>query len=100
MLKLMPLALVIGYLAIPTLVAAQGAPSERAEQLGQGGEEHHHGPGPESIAACKAKSEGDACEYDGPRGHEAGTCHKARSGDLACFHPHQHHEHEQDGGAR
>jgi hypothetical protein len=24
----------------------------------------------------------------------SGTCHKARTGDLACFHPHHHH----DGG--
>ena len=84
----MRLVVAVGVIAVPTIVAAQSSPAD--------GDEHHHAPSPESIAACKAKSEGDVCEYDGPHGHESGTCHKLRSGDLACFHPHQHHEH--DGG--
>lgn len=84
MLKLMPFAVAVALMIIPTLGAAQSSPAD----------EEHHGPGPESLAACKDKKDGDACEFDTPRGHIAGTCHKARTGDLACMHPHQHH----DGG--
>jgi hypothetical protein len=69
---------------IPALCAAQSNPP---------GDEHH-GPSPEAIAACKDKTEGDACEFEGTHGHVAGNCHKSRSGDLACWHPHHHH----DGG--
>jgi hypothetical protein len=72
------IAVGVMLLAVPTLGAAQDRPD--------GGE--HHGPRPEALAACKDKSEGDACEFDGPRGHVAGTCHRARAGELACFHPH------------
>jgi hypothetical protein len=86
------IATAIGVLAVPTLVAAQNNPGE--------GDEHHHGPGPEAIAACKNKSEGNACEYDGRHGHESGACRKVRSGDLACVHPHQHHEDGNDAGVR
>ena len=86
----MRLAVTVGVMSVPTLVAAQSSPGD--------GDEHHHGPSPEAIAACKAKSDGDACEYDGAHGHETGTCHKLRSGDLACFHPHHHHD--QDGGTQ
>ena len=89
MMKSIRFAVAIGSLIVPALCAAQSSPAQ---------EEHHHGPSPESIAACKDKTEGSACEYDAARGHEAGTCHKDRSGDLACFHPHHHHD--QDGGAR
>ena len=89
MLKQMGIAVALGVMIVPTLGAARSAPGD--------GDEHHHGPSPEAIAACKDKSEGNACEFDGPRGHESGTCHKTRSGDLACFHP--HHPHAQDGGA-
>jgi hypothetical protein len=85
MLKSMRLAVAVGLMLAPTLAAAQSSPND----------DEHHGPRPEAIAACKDKSEGDTCEFDAPRGHVAGTCHKARSGDLACFHPHHHH----DGGA-
>jgi hypothetical protein len=88
--NLMRLVVAVGAMAVPTIVAAQGGPAD--------GDDHHHGPSPESIAACKAKSEGDACDYDGARGQESGTCHKSKTGDLACFHPHHHHD--QDGGAR
>jgi hypothetical protein len=90
--NLMRIAIAVGVLSVPTLVAAQSSPAD--------GDEHHHGPSPESIAACKTKSEGDACEYDGRHGHEAGSCHKVRSGDLACLHPHQHHEEGSDAGTR
>jgi hypothetical protein len=82
--KLVRAAFGLALIAFPTLALAQDKPPD--------GE--HHGPSPEAIAACKDKSEGGTCEYDGRRGHVAGTCHKARSGDLACFHPHPHH----DGG--
>lgn len=88
--NLMRVAIAVGLTAVPTIVAAQGGPAD--------GDEHHQGPSPESIAACNAKSEGDACEYDGAHGHESGTCHKLRSGDLACLHPHHHHN--ADAGAR
>jgi len=67
----MRVAIAVGVLSIPTLVAAQSSPAD--------GDEHHRGPSPESLAACKAKSEGDVCEYDGAHGHESGTCHKTRS---------------------
>jgi hypothetical protein len=76
--KLVRIAVAVMLLAVPTLGSAQDRPD--------GGE--HHGPRPEAIAACKDKSEGDGCEFDGPRGHVAGTCRRARAGELACFHPH------------
>jgi hypothetical protein len=79
------LAVVFGLMMVPALGAAQSTPAE----------DKGHGPRPEAIAACKDKSDGDACEFDAPRGHVSGMCHKARSGDLACMHPHEHH----DGGA-
>ncbi len=82
--KWIRLAAAVGLMVVPALSFAQSAPSD----------DEHHGPGPEAIAACKAKSEGDACEFDAPRGHVSGTCHKDRAGDLACHHPHHH-----DGGA-
>ncbi|MGO9834313.1 MAG: hypothetical protein ACLP1X_08865 [Polyangiaceae bacterium] len=85
MLKSMRLAVAVGLMIVPALAVAQSNPSD----------DEHHGPRPEAIAACKDKSEGDGCEFDAPRGHVAGTCHKARTGDLACFHPHHHH----DGGS-
>jgi hypothetical protein len=70
---------------VPALAMAQRSPSD----------DEHHGPPPEAIAACKDKNDGDACEFDAPRGHVSGTCRKARTGDLAC-----HHRHRHDGGAR
>jgi hypothetical protein len=85
MLKSTELAAVVALMLVPALCAAQSNPEG----------DDHHGPSPESIAACKDKTEGDACEFDGAHGHVAGTCRKGRSGDLACRHPHHHH----DGGA-
>jgi hypothetical protein len=82
MLRPMRVAVAVGLMIVPALAVAQSEP----------GDGEHHGPRPESIAACKDKSEGDACEFDAPRGHVAGTCHQARTGDLACFHPHHHHD--------
>jgi hypothetical protein len=79
------LAVAIALIGVPTLGAAQDRPAE----------DEHRGPRPESIAACEDKSDGDACEFDAPRGHIVGTCHKARTGDLACM----HHHHHPDGGA-
>ena len=83
---LMPLAAAMAVALFAALSPGQGAPSD----------DEHHGPRPEAIAACKDKSDGDACEFDAPRGHVSGTCHKVRSGELACVRPHQHHE--PDGG--
>jgi hypothetical protein len=80
------LAVAAALALFPAVAAAQSAPPD--------GE--HHGPRPEAIAACKEKGDGDACEFDAPHGHIAGTCHKDRAGDLACMHPHHHHS---DGGA-
>jgi hypothetical protein len=85
MFKPMYIAAAVAWLLVPTLGAAQSNPT---------GDEHH-GPSPESIAACKDKSEGDVCEFDGAHGHVSGSCRKGRSGDLSCWHPHHHH----DGGA-
>ncbi len=85
MLKLIRLAITAASILVPALSAAQASPSD----------DEHHGPRPEAVAACKDKTEGDACEFDAPRGHVAGTCRKVKSGDLACVHPHHHH----DGGA-
>jgi hypothetical protein len=85
MLKRMCLAIVVSLLMIPALGEAQNSPTD----------DEHHGPRPEAVAACKDKTEGDACEFDAPRGHIVGACHKVRTGDLACVHPHHHH----DGGS-
>jgi hypothetical protein len=82
MMKLLRVSIVAALIATPTLGAAEDKPD--------GGE--HHWPRPEAIAACKDKSEGNACEFDAPRGHVAGTCRKVPSGDLVCVHPHHHHE--------
>jgi hypothetical protein len=82
MLKRMGLAIVVTLLMIPALGQAQNSPAD----------DEHHGPRPEAIAACKDKTEGDACEFDAPRGHIAGACRKVRTGDLACVHPHHHHD--------
>jgi hypothetical protein len=79
------LVVAIAVLIVPVLGAAQNSPAD----------DEHHGPRPEAIAACKDKNEGDACEFDAPRGHVVGTCRKAPTGDLACMHPHHHHH---DGG--
>jgi hypothetical protein len=84
MLKLTRLVAVATLMAVPAVGAAQSSPAD----------DDHRGPSPEAIAACKDKSEGDACEFDGARGHVSGNCRKARSGDFACMHPHHHH----DGG--
>jgi hypothetical protein len=80
MLKIVCAAVLAASVAIPTLGAADDAPD--------GGE--HHWPRPQAIAACKDKSEGDVCTFEGHHGAVSGTCRKAPSGDLACFHPHPH----------
>jgi hypothetical protein len=84
MLKVVRLAVVIALMVVSALAAGQSGPSD----------DEHHGPRPEAIAACKDKSEGDACEFDGAGRHVSGACRKVRTGDLACVHPHYHH----DGG--
>ena len=84
MLKFIRLLVVLGLVIVPAIGAAQSSPSD----------DKPHAPRPESIAACKDKSDGAACEFDAPRGHVSGTCHKVRTGDMACVHPHHH----QDGG--
>ena len=82
MLKFVRLTAIVAIIVVPALGSADDAPDA--------GE--HHGLRPEAIAACKDKNEGDACEFDAPRGHIVGTCHKTKEGDLACVHPHPHHE--------
>jgi hypothetical protein len=77
--KLLRVLVAVGLTMVPVLGAAQTTPEQ----------EHHH-PGPHSIAACKDKSEGVACEFDGPHRHVVGTCRKVESGVLACVHPHHH----------
>jgi len=81
----------VGIVGAVLIVPAIGIAQSRA-----GDEEHHRGPSPEAIAACKDKSESAACEFEGHHGHVAGACHKARSGELACMGPHHH---EPDGGS-
>ena len=81
MVKLARLSVIVTILAIPALGAAHDP---------DGGA--HHWPGPESIAACKDKSEGDACTFEGHHGTVSGTCKKAKTGELACAHPHHHHD--------
>ncbi len=89
MLRLIRFAVVVALVSVPTLGAAQSSPND----------DEHHGPPPEAIAACKDKSEGDACEFDGPRGHVSSTCRKSRGGDvLVCLPPHHHHD--GDGGTK
>jgi len=84
MMKLTSLAVAFAVALVPALGSAQSSPTD----------DEPHKPRPEAIAACKDKSEGDACEFEGRRGHVAGTCRKAGTGDLTCMHPHTHH----DGG--
>ncbi len=86
MTKLTSLAVAVAAVIVPALGTAQSTPAD----------DEPHKPRPEAIAACKDKSEGDACEFEGPRGPVAGTCRKAGTGDLTCMHPHRHH----DGGTR
>jgi hypothetical protein len=83
----MRLVVALGLVMVPAAVAAQ---STRAD-------DRPHAPRPEAIAACKDKSDGAACEFDAPRGHVTGTCHKMQTGDLACVHPHHHHDHPDAG---
>ena len=78
MLKFIRLAMAAALVLVPGLVAAQTG--------------EHHGPPAEAIAACKDKAEGVSCAFDGPRGHRDGACHKVESGDMACVHPHHHHD--------
>jgi hypothetical protein len=82
MLKLMRFSLALALVAVPALSAAQSAPAD----------DEPHGPRPEAVAACKDKSEGDVCAFDGPHHHVEGTCKKDHAGELACFHPHHHHD--------
>jgi hypothetical protein len=85
MVKLIRWVAAVGLVIVPAVVAAQSSPSD----------DKPHTPRPEAIAACKDKSDGAACEFDAPRGHVSGTCHKVRTGDMVCVHPHHH----RDGGA-
>jgi|HubBroStandDraft_1064217.scaffolds.fasta_scaffold1225592_2 hypothetical protein len=85
--KVIRLMIVTGLVIVPVAGAAQSSPAD----------DKPHAPRPEAIAACKDKSEGVACEFDAPRGHVSGTCHKVQTGDMACVHPHHHHDHP-DGG--
>jgi hypothetical protein len=80
--KLMRAAVIVVLITVPTLGSADEVPD--------GGE--HHWPRPEAVAACKDKSVGDACTFEGPRGTVNGTCRKVKTGDLACTHPHQQHQ--------
>jgi hypothetical protein len=84
--KLMCCVVGAAFVIVPAIGTAQSRPSD----------DEPHGPRPEAMAACKDKNEGDACEFDAPRGHVSGTCRKVRTGDLACNHPHYHH----DGGTQ
>ena len=81
MMKLTSLAVAFAVALVPALGSAQSSPTD----------DEPHKPRPQAIAACKDKSEGDACEFEGRRGHVAGTCRKAGTGDLTCMHPHTHH---------
>jgi hypothetical protein len=85
MMKRIAVATALTLVVIPTLGVAQSSPAN----------DEHHGPSPEALGACKDKAEGDACEFDAPKGHVVGTCRKAKTGELACWHAHHHH----DGGS-
>jgi hypothetical protein len=82
MLKFVRLTAIVAIIVVPALGSADDAPDA--------GE--HHGLRPEAIAACKDKSEGNACTFEGHHGTISGTCSKVNTGDLACVHPHPHHE--------
>jgi hypothetical protein len=73
-------AIVLVVTVLGVLAVAQSSPAD----------EEHHGPRPEALAACKDKTEGAACEFDGPKGHVTGTCRMTRTNDLACMRPHHH----------
>jgi hypothetical protein len=83
MLKFVRVAVVVTSIAFPSVGAADDPPD---------GGEHHRGPSPAAIAACKAKTEGDACSFEGHHGTVEGTCRKVHTGDLACVRPHPHHD--------
>jgi hypothetical protein len=72
--KLVQLLLAATVLAVPALALADR-------------DDPHPPPVPEAVAACKDKVDGDACEFDGPHGHRAGSCRVATTGDLFCRHP-------------
>jgi hypothetical protein len=74
-------SVVLALVVIPALGSADDQPD--------GG---HHWPRAEAIAACKDKSEGDTCSFEGHHGTVSGTCRKVPSGDLACAHPHHDHQ--------
>jgi hypothetical protein len=84
MLKWIRVGVAVALLTVPALSQAQSSP----------GDDKAHAPRPEALAACKDKSEGDACAFDAPKGHVDGLCHKMKSGDLVC------HHHHPDAGAK
>jgi hypothetical protein len=78
--KLMHVALIASLFAVPALASADDTPD--------GGQQPW--PHPQAIAACKDKSEGATCSFEGHHGTVTGACHKVPSGELACLHPHHH----------
>jgi hypothetical protein len=60
---------VLALLSIPTIVWAQQQPHP------------YYGA---RLAACKGKSAGDACSFQGPNGNVTATCHVNQRSDLVC----------------
>jgi len=62
----------IAAVALGIFIAC-GALSNEAAAQDRGG--RRHGPPPEAYTACEGKSEGDAAEFESPRGNTVtGTC--------------------------
>jgi hypothetical protein len=61
-------------------------------RAGDGDGEGHkkHKPPPAAFAACKDKSEGATCTFEGRKGTVTGTCRPGKKGQwLVCRRPHQ-----------
>lgn len=52
--------------------------------MGPGGPGGHHGPPPESLAACTAHSSGEACSFSHDGLNLTGTCEPGPDGALGC----------------
>ncbi len=87
MLRWMHVSVASAALLVPTIGIAQS----RAD------EDDHTTWKAQAVAACKDKTDGTACEFEGHHGKVAGVCHAGKSGELLCMGPHHHHDH--DGGA-
>jgi hypothetical protein len=67
-------------LILSGLVSTAGAADAPSAQ----GQQAHHGPPPEALAACSSLTSGAACSFTSPRGPATGTCWAPEGKPLAC----------------